>query len=599
VPLAVKQGHQQVTEKMKVPEAPRTSHRQHVSFVLRGRRAAIVWVATSSFLGGLVEALFLVTVTRAAFAITAGKSQVGIVADRFLTVQQTLLFGFVLVLVRLALALLSNWQSSRLAATIIADLRRRLAASFLNASWPIQQSQRGGSLQELLTSYVGGASGVATGVLALVLASTNLAALLGLAISIDPLGALVLIFTVGALGSMLRPLRAAVRRRARSAAQAGMRFATSLNEVSQLGLELHVFHVQETAKRRVDDLIDESRQKGQRVGFASASVSPIYSVLAYTALVGALTVASYSASASLTSLGAVLLVMMRSLNYGQSIQSAYTTISGATPFVEQLRASLEYFDTGRVADGGKPVGNVAVLRVDDVSFSYVEGQEVLTHLSFEIDRQEIIGIVGPSGGGKSTLVQLLLGLRRPDSGTVLADGRDIHDLSRSEWARKVTFVPQSSHLIVGTIADNIRFLREDVTDEEVEQAAKLAHLHDDVTGFPEGYQRQVGEQGGQLSGGQQQRLCIARALVENPDVLILDEPTSALDVRSEHLVRTTLLGMKERATVIVIAHRLSTLEICDRIMVIQNGELKGFDTPARLEQSNDFYREALVLSGMR
>ncbi len=135
---------------------------------------------------------------------------------------------------------------------------------------------------------------------------------------------------------------------------------------------------------------------------------------------------------------------------------------------------------------------------------------------------------------------MLLGLREPTSGLVLADGRDIRVLSRAEWARRVTFVPQDAHLIAGTIADNIRFLRDDVTQDEIERAARLANLHDDVTGFADGYDRQVGERGSHLSGGQQQRLIIARALVEHPDVLILDEPTSALDVRSEHLIRQTL-----------------------------------------------------------
>jgi ABC-type multidrug transport system fused ATPase/permease subunit len=124
-------------------------------------------------------------------------------------------------------------------------------------------------------------------------------------------------------------------------------------------------------------------------------------------------------------------------------------------------------------------------------------------------------------------------------------------------------------------------------------------LHDDIAAFPEGYEREVGVHGGHLSGGQQQRLCIARALVEDPDVLIMDEPTSALDVRSENLIRTTLLELRERMTVIIIAHRLSTLDMCDRIMVIQDGRLVGFDTPEALEQSSAFYREALVLSGMR
>jgi ABC-type multidrug transport system fused ATPase/permease subunit len=117
--------------------------------------------------------------------------------------------------------------------------------------------------------------------------------------------------------------------------------------------------------------------------------------------------------------------------------------------------------------------------------------------------------------------------------------------------------------------------------------------------WPRGYDTPVGERGGQLSGGQRQRLCIARALVGDPDVVVLDEPTSALDVKSESLMRETLEGLAPAKTVFVIAHRLSTLSICERIMVILNGEMHGFDTPAELESSNPFYREALALSGMR
>jgi ABC-type multidrug transport system fused ATPase/permease subunit len=267
--------------------------------------------------------------------------------------------------------------------------------------------------------------------------------------------------------------------------------------------------------------------------------------------------------------------------------------------VEALQVQLRELEEGRQHDGGRHVDRVGRIDAERVSFSYLEGQPVLRDVSFTVRQGEIIGVVGPSGGGKSTLVQLLLGLRDPDSGSIAADGIPINQFSKAEWARKVTFVPQNAHLISGSIADNIRFLRSGVSDADIERAAKAAHLHDDITRFPESYKRSVGESGGHLSGGQQQRLCIARALVESPDLLILDEPTSALDVRSEHLIRTTLLGLKDRMTVVIIAHRLSTLDICDRIMVIQDGSLKGFDSPEALESSNDFYREALVLSGMR
>ena len=138
-----------------------------------------------------------------------------------------------------------------------------------------------------------------------------------------------------------------------------------------------------------------------------------------------------------------------------------------------------------------------------------------------------------------------------------------------------------------------------MTHALVERAAKLANLHDEIVSWPLGYASKVGERGGQISGGQRQRLCIARALAESPDVVIFDESTSALDVKSEAAIRRTIQSLAPNATVFVIAHRLSTLAICDRIMVLVDGELLAFDEPDRLEKTSPFYREALELSGLR
>lgn len=568
-------------------------------FVVLGHRRALAQLAATAFLGGVAEALFLITVTRAAFAITDGADRVGIVAGWYLTVNATLLLALGLVVARIALASYSAWQSARLSSAVTARIRHRLAGAFLNASWELQQSQRAGSLQELLTGYTAQASAMIGALNGGVVSGANLVALVGIAIAVDPLGALVLVVSVAVLGTVLRPLRAAVKRRAQASTVASMEFATSVSEISDLGLELHVFHVQQPAGHRVGERIEAAKSRSRRLQFAAGLTTPAYTGLAYAALLAALAIVAVSASATLASLGAAMLVMLRSLSYGQALQGAYVSASSSVPAIEEIQRRLRLFEDGRRVDAGQPVGVVGPLVAEHVWFSYTPGQEVLRDISFTIEPREIVGIVGPSGGGKSTLVQLLLALRDPDRGRILAGGRELAELSKPELARKITFVPQNAHLIAGTIADNIRFLREGVSQADVERAARLAHLHDEIVAFPEGYERQVGEHGGHLSGGQQQRLCIARALVENPDVLIMDEPTSALDVRSEHLIRTTLEGLKERMTVIVIAHRLSTLDICDRIMVIQDGELKGFDAPEVLEQSNDFYREALVLSGMR
>lgn len=575
------------------------SVRPAVDFVISGHRRTLAVMASVAFVGGVAEALFLITATRAAFAITDDNDRIGIVAGRYLSVGGALALAVGFVLVRVACAVLAGWQAASLASSVMARIRRRLATAFLQASWAVQQKQRGGSLQELLSGYSGQASNLMSGVNQGMVAVANLVALLGLAVAVDPFGAFVLVCSVAVLGTMLRPLRAAVRRRSQRHAEAGMELATVVNDISALGLEVHVFHVEQEAADEVTNRIERARDQYRSLVFVSGLSIPTYVGLAYVAVVGALGLVAVSDRTSLASLGAAMLVMLRSLSYGQALQTAYVSLSSSAPVIDELMRQLAVLEAGRRTDGGHPIGSVGTLAADHVEFSYVPGQEVLQDVSFTIPPREIVGVVGPSGGGKSTLVQLLLGLRDPDSGRILADGRDARSLDRAEWARKVTFVPQEPHMLAGTIADNIRFLRRGVSDEDVERAARLAHLHDEIDAHPDGYARLVGAMGGDISGGQRQRLCIARALVEQPDVLILDEPTSALDVQSEHLIRAMLLRLKERMTIVVIAHRLSTLDICDRIMVIQDGRLVAFDEPAALELSSEFYREALQLSGLR
>ena len=566
---------------------------------LRGHVRAVGAMAVASLLGGLCEALLLVTLTRIAFAIKDGADRVGVLFGRSFSVREVLLLAVVLILARMACAVHTSWQSASVTTKVVAGLRERLTDSFLSSSWEVQQAQRSGSLQELLTTYSNQAAGLTTSLTSGITALANLLALLGTSLVVDPVGALALVVCVAMLGLLLRPLRSVVKRRARASVEAGMEFAVAANEVSELGFELHTFHVEDKAKARVGQTIERARRAAAGLQFATSLTGPVYTGLAYVAIVGVLAGIAAANTTNFTSLGATMLVMLRSLAYGQGAQSAFLGVTRVLPAIEELEHRLGVFDAGRRADNGEPVDHVGTIAMEKVSFAYPEGERVLRDISFAIRAKELIGIVGPSGAGKSTLVQLLLGLREPDHGLVLANGRDISTFDRAQWARKVTFVPQAAHLISGTISENIRFLRDGVSQDDIERAARLAHLHTDIAAFPEGYQRQVGKHGGHLSGGQQQRLCIARALVEHPDVLILDEPTSALDARSEHLVRNTLLSLKEEMTVIVVAHRLSTLAICDRIMVINDGELKEFDTPLALEQSSAFYQEALTLSGMR
>lgn len=497
------------------------------------------------------------------------------------------------------LALWVAAQTSTLSTSVVADTRRTLAAAFLFASWPVQQADRSGKLQELLTTFTNQGSQLVNSLTLGVSSMFNLIALLGIAVVVNPTGSILVMVAALVFGSALRPLRAAVRRRGLRAADAGMHFASSLNDISQLGQEVHIFRIQDQAAERVNALVDKSAEADKKLLFVRVIVVPLYSTLAYLALVGAMAGITLSNATNVAALGAVMLIMLRSLSYGQAVQNSYSSVAGSLPFVEQLQNNLNRYERGRQHDGGQPVRDIGDLELKHVSFAYEGDEQVLKDVSLTIRKGEVIGVVGPSGGGKSTLVQLLLGLRAPSTGQILAGGQSTIDIARDEWARKVTLVPQAAHLIAGTIADNIRLMRAGVSQQDIERAARLAHFSDDVCKFPEGYERAVGEQGGHLSGGQQQRLCIARALVERPELLILDEPTSALDVRSESLIRQTLLELKKQMSIVIVAHRMSTLDICDRIMVIQDGEVKAFDTPAQLSLTNDFYSEALALSGLK
>lgn len=559
--------------------------------LIRGHRVATVSMAVASTLGGLAEAAFLVVATRLALAVSDGAERAELFLGRSMVMSTGLWLALVLLVVRFVLAWFANRLAADMGVAIAAELRRDLARAFLHASWERQQSDRVGRLQELMTSYATSGSNLVSGFTNGLTAAFGLLALLALAIAVSPVGAIVVIAAVAVLALALRPVRARLRRQSLETSDTGMSFATGLGEMAGLGLELQVFGVQDEMVARVDSLIDEGRDSTRRLTALRGLVPHLYTSLAYVALVGALALASGSDTADVGSLGAVMLVMLRSLSYGQQLQVSASVVSTMRPYVAELESEINSYRDAAVRDGGRPVGDVGDIEFRDVSFEYVAGEPVLTGVDATIGRGEVVGIIGPSGSGKSTLVQLLLGLRSPTNGEVLADGRPVSSLSRAEWVRRVTFVPQTPRLVRGTVADNIRFFRAGVTDAQVEAAARLAHVHDDIVATPEGYARQVGESGGALSGGQQQRVCIARALVEQPHVLVLDEPTSALDGRSEALVRQTLAELGTRMTVVIIAHRMSTLDVCDRLMVVQDGRVVAFDTPERLRADSEFYRQ--------
>ncbi|PWW07317.1 ABC-type multidrug transport system fused ATPase/permease subunit [Paenibacillus cellulosilyticus] len=207
------------------------------------------------------------------------------------------------------------------------------------------------------------------------------------------------------------------------------------------------------------------------------------------------------------------------------------------------------------------------------SFSYDQDRRILDEINFTVKKGQVVALVGPSGGGKSTILKLLLGFYPLGQGEIRIEGKRFTDYTLSELRDKMAYVSQDAYLFEGTIEENIRYGRLDATREEIVAAARAANAHDFITEQADGYDTMVGERGARLSGGQKQRISIARAFLKNPPILLLDEATSALDSESEQAVHQGLLRLMEGKTTIAIAHRLSTIKQADAIYVIDNGEI--------------------------
>ncbi len=245
------------------------------------------------------------------------------------------------------------------------------------------------------------------------------------------------------------------------------------------------------------------------------------------------------------------------------------------PKIENTGKFLDSKEHPSLHDKGKIVEKVEHgIRFDNVSFRYPDTPDnVLKEITFAINKGEMVALVGESGAGKSTIVDLLLGLYRPVEGKILVDANDLNDLDLPSWRSQLGVVDQDVFLLNATVFQNISFGREGSTDTAVQEAASLAFAHEFIVDLPHGYQTKIGDRGYRLSGGQRQRLAIARAILHKPDILILDEATSALDSISEKAVQQAIANMHYHRTMLVIAHRLTTIEKADKIIVIERGEV--------------------------
>lgn len=541
--------------------------------LLRGNRRLALAQSFLSLVEGLVEAAILTIFARVALtAVTDGSDRVGIPLLGERSTSVTLVVLGILIAIRLLLGALVAMTLGQLQFQVVTAIRTRVVVSYSRGSWRSQSDLDEGGLQQLLVTLPNSASSALSGLLTHFGHLLIMVAMLSYALLADPLLTLALIAAIFGASFAFIPLRRWIKSRSARVIDKQRSLSTAATELSALKFEVQAFGIGERISRPLRDLILREGQLARRVSVVKSMVVPLYTSMTYSAVAVGLVILQGTTSDGLDDVGPILLVVLRSLAYGQGIQQAAVAIASLTPILDFLRDQVESFDSGRIEWGSRSLAVIDRIELEGVCYAYSRADGPALRDAFAtIDRGERVGIVGPSGSGKSTLVRLLLGLVRADAGNVLVNQSPIHEHDRELWSQRIGVVPQSAQVLRGSLAENLRLYRDGITDDDLWWALEVADLAADVRAMPQALNTQIGAGARALSGGQQQRLAIARAFATRPNLVVMDEPTSSIDAMSEAAVSDALDRLPQDVTVIIVSHRMRILRGCDRLLVVEEG----------------------------
>lgn len=358
---------------------------------------------------------------------------------------------------------------------------------------------------------------------------------------------------------------------------------------------IKVFSLEDQMTGRMGEAVRQVEKRANSIARLQAATSPMMETLAGFAIAVVVALSAYNTfgagQMSAGQLMSFITALMMAYEPAKRLSRVRVQIEAQMVMVRMLFEMLEYTEDLVEHPDAKPFApGDGTVELKDVSFRYRDETRLFDGLSLKFKPGQMTALVGPSGGGKSTILNLIMRLYDPTNGAVLIDGQDLRDVTFESLRQRISFVGQDTFLFSTTVMENIRYSRPGASDIEVFEAAKAANAHQFITELPEGYDTQVGEDGSFLSGGQRQRLAIARAVLRKSEILLLDEATSALDATSEALIREALDRLTEGVTTIVIAHRLSTVLGADQIYVLADGRVQECGTSDELLRQDGMFK---------
>jgi ATP-binding cassette subfamily B protein len=458
----------------------------------------------------------------------------------------------------------------RLTAATTREARRHVIDTQLRADWWTISSQRAGFVQQLIGVNAVQAASI-PGLFSTLLSSLTSLVVYGTFIVVSSPAAAGLFIGLGtAVSVTFSFLRNRIRSLARVAADQAGEVQLQATTLHGLARELRIFGVTERARADLSKTNRESAASFADVRTWQRLLPVLFQQTILLAAVAAVAVATW-ADLGASTFGTAAILAIRCLSYLQQFTTALQSFVEIRPYVEDLREAVGVTHAGAQLRGTAVATPVERVELRDVAFSYGPAK-VFESLSIELLRGEHVGIVGPSGEGKTTLLALLTGLLEPASGSVLVNDQPPAAYTAASWAAQVALLGQEPVLLRGSITENIAFFR-DATEEAILDAARRASVLDTIRALPDGFDTRVGEGLSTLSGGQRQRIALARALLSRPSLLLLDEPTSALDAENAARIQSTIDELEDSPLVVIVSHREELLAGCDRILHLAQGSL--------------------------
>lgn len=507
------------------------------------------------------------------------------------TVKTLLIFISVLFISKSIFLLAFQFLHSKIIADYEYHERNLLFKKILSTEWSYLLTQKMGHLDKVLTQDISYATLVLRDTGQIILVITNLLIYITVAVSISPFITFITLITGTIFFIGFKPLFQKTSKTSRRFIEENKKVAHFINQIT-LGIKSIKTLAKATLVINESHRLFEMLKKLRMKLHFYAGLGTIFAQPMIVIFLLSLFAISYKLSDfNFGTFTVTIYLVNKIFTYIESAQKKIQSLSEYTPFLE----SAITYTAKTINHQEKEVGDASFvfqksITLTNIEFEYSNERKILKGINLTIQKGEMIGIIGPSGSGKTTIIDLLLRLFTPSSGTITIDNKNIETVGMQEWRRNVCYVPQDIFLLNDTIENNIRFFDDTVSETDIRKAATMSYADEFIAKEPYGLQTLVGERGVNLSVGQRQRIVLARALARKPNVLILDEATSALDHESEGVIKEALLHLKGKLTIIMVAHKPSTLALADRIVTMTNGEIIEVGTPLELEKNpSSFY----------